>query len=180
MNNGIFSDIEKNTGHHTSKVLAEALINVIDSKVPVYDFGCGNGFYTDFINNKRIKCIGFDGNPTKENNTIKKYDITTPLLLQDNGTILCLEVAEHIPAEKRKIFIENIVNNCKNRIILSWALPGQGGMGHVSEMDNVDVMQLFAKYKFNINYVETQYLRRSVSSCNCWWFRTTLMVFDKK
>ena len=49
---------------------------------------------------------------------------------------MSLEVGEHIPKEYEDIFINNLHNNNNKGIILSWAILGQGGFGHVNEQNN--------------------------------------------
>lgn len=45
---------------------------------------------------------------------------------------VCLEVAEHLPAERSEALIE-FLTQCANVILFSAAIPGQGGQGHVNE-----------------------------------------------
>ena len=57
---------------------------------------------------------------------------------QDNFS---LEVAEHIPLENEEAYLDNCCKLCEIGCILSWALPGQGGLGHVNEQPNEYVSQ---------------------------------------
>ena len=41
-----------------------------------------------------------------------------------------------MPPQFEEIFIENLHNNNKYGIILSWAIKGQSGYGHVNEQNN--------------------------------------------
>ena len=63
---GIWTDDEKAIGHRHSEKLAEALIKIIPKGI-VYDLGCGDGFYTNFLNSNGYDCIGYDGNPAADN-----------------------------------------------------------------------------------------------------------------
>jgi hypothetical protein len=54
-------------------------------------------------------------------------------------------VAEHIPPEYESIFIENLISCNRKGIILSWAIPGQGGHGHFNEKPNDYVIDLITK-----------------------------------
>ncbi len=46
--------------------------------------------------------------------------------------VMSLEVGEHIPAKFESTFLDNLVRYAKIGIILSWAVPGQGGYAHVN------------------------------------------------
>lgn len=49
---------------------------------------------------------------------------------------MSLEVGEHLPPQFEDIFIQNLHNNNKHGIVLSWAVKGQGGHGHFNEQNN--------------------------------------------
>jgi hypothetical protein len=46
--------------------------------------------------------------------------------------IISLEVAEHIPEKYEAVYLDNIFRHAKEGIILSWAVPGQGGLSHIN------------------------------------------------
>ena len=45
---------------------------------------------------------------------------------------MSIEVGEHIPAELESKFLNNLVNSARRMVVLTWAVPGQGGEGHVN------------------------------------------------
>ena len=45
---------------------------------------------------------------------------------------MSIEVGEHIPAELESKFLNNLVNSARRMVVLTWAMPGQGGEGHVN------------------------------------------------
>jgi len=72
----------------------------------------------------------------------------------------------------------NDSNNLKKaapNIILSWAIPKQGGHGHVNERDNKYVKSLFKEYHI-AEKIEQKL--RIASGFN--YFHNTIMVFVKK
>lgn len=188
---GIWDDREFGYAHAHSETLAIAVAKIIgssnkfDEKInreewPVYDLGCGNGWYTSFLKANGFKCIGYDGNPgSQTDDDIRRFDLTDKLVLNPKGTILCLEVAEHIPKQYEDILLDNIVRNCSGKVILSWAVPGQGGLGHVNEQPNWYVVEKFRSLGFAINGTQTEFLRAAVKNDACWWFKNTLLVFDR-
>ena len=54
-------------------------------------------------------------------------------------------MGEHIPKIYEKIFIDNLDNNNTKGIIISWAVKGQGGVGHVNEQNNEYIKNIFIK-----------------------------------
>ena len=90
--------------------------------------------------------------------------------------VISLEVGEHIPKEKEQIFLDNLDRHCKQCIILSWALPGQGGDGHYNEQSNDYIVSEMEKRNYKHWEEASNYFRNSVS---LWWFKKTIMVFLK-
>ena len=102
----------------------------------------------------------------------KKFD-----LKKKYECVISLEVGEHIPPEKEHIFIDNLDRHCNQCIILSWALPGQGGDGHMNEKPNEYIKNKFLERNYDCWEEASQYLRDSTT---LWWFKNTIMVFIKK
>lgn len=178
MNTGIYTEDNYNNNHFHSDILANALVLLLKTTNKIYDFGCGTGFYTDFLNREGFYCTGIDGF-VKDKKYIE-FDLTTPLFLDKKGDIICLEVAEHIPKEFEFQFLKNLYNNCNGTLIISWAIPHQGGVGHVNELDNLTVIKKFKGLDFEFNLEDTIYLRDIMREDPLWWFKSTLMVFNKK
>jgi len=146
----------------------------------IYDIGAGAGFYTAFMN-RHIKYVhGFDAKIHTEISFISMYkmDISEPQDFNNrsHGT-LCLEVGEHIEPEFESIVLDNIANSASKKIIMSWAIPGQGGFGHVNCQPNEYIIEEMVNRGWNHNPEQSQFLRERCSGCS--WFENTLMVFDK-
>ncbi len=185
---------ETEEGHGVDERLAEALLNffwtISRSKqefITVIDIGCGNGFYTNYINRERgpVVCYGYDGNPNTPqitNGSCGVMDFTQPLTTySEHNWGLCLEVGEHIPPEYEEIFFDNIDKLCKDGIILSWAVEGQGGDGHVNCHNNEYVIDKMNGMGFWYDESNTLLLRELCTPYpfTGWWFNNTLMVFRK-
>jgi cyclopropane fatty-acyl-phospholipid synthase-like methyltransferase len=174
-------------GGHANHVfdhpLANALLNIFNTLniKSVVDFGCGTGDYTKFFIDNGINCEGYDGNP---NTTEVSGGVCGVLNLANSvnlgktfDCVLSLEVGEHLPKEYEDIFIQNLETHSKGLIILSWALPGQGGGGHFNEQSNEYITEKFLKFGYKRQeHLELQ-LRQSPAN---WWFRNTIMVFTTK
>jgi len=180
--NGFWEGEEASSQHKHDPKLSNGLIEFfINEKADsVVDLGCGMGKYVmDFIDNK-INAHGYDGNPnTPEltNNICKILDLSIPTKFdQPFSWVMSLEVGEHLPSKFEDIFINNLHNNNVNGILLSWALKGQGGDGHVNEQNNDYIKSKICKLGYTNDVIAEEKLRKSVS---LWWFKKTIMVFRK-
>jgi hypothetical protein len=154
--------------------LANALTDFFRNSY-VVDLGCGEGKYVQKFNlSSSINANGYDGNPNTDNIPFcKTADLTEPLKIKlPADYILCLEVGEHIPKEHTAQLIDNIKSNSIKGIVISWAIPGQGGDGHVNELPNDEIKAMFAEYEYDEK--TSQHLR---NSADLWWFKNTIMVF---
>jgi cyclopropane fatty-acyl-phospholipid synthase-like methyltransferase len=166
-----------NPGIFFDKSLSQELIKLFVGHT-VADFGCGDGKYVEFFIEQGINCVGFDGNPnTKEisNGFGTVLDLSEEI---DLGVcfdwVISLEVGEHIPEIFEQNFINNLHKHNKNGIILSWAVPGQGGTGHCNEKSNDYIKSKFDKLGHNNDLDLENHLRKH---CRNIWFKDTLMVF---
>ena len=161
--------------HKHDTQLADALAKLFKNST-VYDLGCGEGKYVKHFNAQSgISAYGIDGNPNTKYANCFIHDLTNPIGLNKMNWVLSLEVGEHIPKELMNQYIDNLKNLSEDGIVLSWAVPGQGGDGHVNELSNEDVIALFPEYDYDIE--TSLYLR---SKATLWWFKNTIMVFKKK
>lgn len=178
---------ETNEGHGHDEGLGKALVSFFKSEKTqdVLDVGCGDGYYLNLLNNNDIVCFGVDGNPNTPNLVGKACyvaDLTDPFYL--GGTVdwvLSLEVGEHIPATFEHTFLHTLDVNNKKGIVLSWAIRGQGGDGHVNCLDNYEVVNKIEPMGYKWDIENTMKLR-----INCaeypntgWWFRNTILVFRR-
>jgi len=181
LTNGEFSLADAKRHHHYDQGLSEALIQVIDGSSPVIDFGCGLGSYLRDLSATGVQCIGIDNTPNLGDiahfDNIIQSDLSLPLELDASpGTVLCLEVAEHVPSCHEQQLIENIDRFCKHMLIMSWAVPGQKGIGHINCRSFEYVRNRFAGIGFSIDEQNTLLLRKSAKK---WWFRNNATVYTR-
>jgi SAM-dependent methyltransferase len=160
--------------HYYDKALCNEITKIFDVKTAV-DIGCGDGRYVRNLNGHGIKCVGFDGYPE----TIKipacgVCDFSKPVDVGKFDLVLCLEVGEHIPRKYEQIFLDNVVRAAFDWIVLSWAIPGQGGNGHVNCRDNWYIAKEMRRRDYEFYAEITKKLRESSTIS---WFRNTLMVY---
>jgi hypothetical protein len=179
--NGAWIVKEEDPGHYYSEQMSDLILQIINKKRPslVYDFGCGYGEYIKNISALGIEAIGFEAYPNKTiYDNIQELDLSSPVILERSADIsISLEVGEHLPVEFEEIFIDNICNNTKNTIILSWAVEGQIGDGHVNCRNNSYIIAHMKRrgFIFDKSILET----RKIFDKNI-WFHNTLMLFNKK
>lgn len=174
--------------HHVhSKELSNWICNFFNKKIYAHelirDFGCGLGNYLKDLQDFGCdpeNLVGFEADPPKEKvfEHIIKQDLTIPFEIVPKGNVISLEVSEHIPQEYMDIYLDNITNACNNYLIMSWAIRGQEGFGHVNCLNNDEAISLLEKRGFK--YLEKESMEaRSVIQDNAWWFRNTLLIFQK-
>ena len=108
---------------------------------------------------------------------MKYLDLTVPqygLPLYD--WVMSLEVAEHIPREYESVYLSNIVRHAKEGIVLSWAIPGQGGHKHVNLRPLDYVIQIMHKLGFQHDALESVKLRKTAT---VYWLKRNINVFRR-
>ena len=179
--NGSWVVGDNDDGHRYVHYMSDIIIKIVKEKNPrlVYDFGCGYGEYLKDIFELGIEAMGFEAHPNKIiYDNIKELDLSIPVTLEKNADIsISLEVGEHIPVEFEQIFINNICNNTSNILILSWAIEGQSGNGHVNCRNNDYIISEMDKrgFIFDPSILE---IRKGFDQ-DCWFFNS-LMLFNKK
>ena len=180
-NNGSWN-IKNLNEHVFDDFLAKALINYfkIEEINSCVDFGCGPGKYVEYFNANGLKTIGYDGNPyTKEmtNGICDIIDLSIPFKLKKKfDCVLSLEVGEHIPKKFQEIFINNLIEHTNKLIIISWAIPGQSGYGHINNQTNEYIINIFIKKGFKEQIYMDNIIRLTEYNT---WFKNTIMIFKK-
>ena len=178
--NGFFEGTtESSCQHMYDRQLSDYLVTIFKNQ-SVVDLGCGTGDYVkNFINNN-INADGFDGNPNTpilSGNICNVKDLSIPFLFKNSyDWVLSLEVGEHLPKIFEEIFINNLHNNNKKGIILSWAIEGQPGHGHVNCRNNDYIKEKIIKLNYT-NDILTENKIRNISQLP--HFKNTIMVFNK-
>ena len=171
--------------HMTDNKFGTALVTLLKKLkiTSVTDLGCGNGDYVKRIAGAAISVQGFDGNPTTAELDVSgglcvgPVDLTKERTWDMTDAAMSIEVAEQIPALFEDIFVDNLVSSARHLVILSWAVPGQGGEGHVNGKTAVAVNQKMKERGWEKNEGFTCQLQ---SSANLPWIRANVQVFTKR
>jgi len=178
---GVWALDEAKEMHGDSEKLAHRLASFFPLGIPVIDAGCGIGNYARILEEQGFNVTGIEGTKGIEKiavcSTIHQQDLTLPLNYPPSS-VLCLEVGEHIPQKYEQQFLENLNNMCDRRLILSWAIPGQGGHYHVNEKTNEYIIKRMEGFGLYLHHTDTAALREDIED-EFWWFKHSLMVFDR-
>lgn len=206
MTNGAY-DWEGFLWHQISNRLMIKILELwSDKKRPVVDLGCGLNYYMTVMYKAGYKVAGIDAvdahnnlmftrdlcEPMEDDKGIvmayekKRSDYTKPYtflelnsLHNEVRNVLSLECGEHLPYEGSLVYLDNIVAVAQGgEVIMSWAIPGQAGHGHINCQTNAWVIEQMESRGYVINPELTLQLREAVRDCSCTWFRNTLMYFQ--
>lgn len=182
---GFWSGESAHVHHVHSKPLAQWIAKFLseDKDKRVYDAGCGLGDYLkDLADAGFSDVIGFEGDIplNKVFSNIHKQDLTKRIhpSYTKKGNVICLEVGEHIPAQFQHQLLTNIKDLCDGYLIMSWAVRGQAGFGHVNCLDNGEVIEIMEKYGFKYLDGYSQDARMVVDETTP-WFKNTIMIFSR-
>src|SRR5436190_13560752 len=96
---GYWTKDEAATQHDFSEALAEWISWYFDKDHGIIDFGCGNGKYVAYMEDRGFKIIGIegDGSTVTETKQFIEQDLTKPFIILSVGcdNAICLEVGEH-------------------------------------------------------------------------------------
>lgn len=180
-NTGVWSQELADSTHQSSANLGKFLSEYLPKEEPVYDFGCGNGYYLGVLERAGFRqCIGFEG--IQLNNfqcsNVKVADLTKPIFLNEKGSVISLEVGEHLPKSAQATFMRTITENCSKHLVMSWAEIGQPGIGHIN-CRNIDAVIRDVEQRGFYFLPGLTYKVRATIEENTSWFRRTLLIFQK-
>lgn len=144
---------------HNSNAAREVLPILFEVFKPksIIDVGCGLGNWIQVAKELGVeKIIGVDGDYVDrsmlkiDDSEFVEKDLKTEFNLHQKFDLaICLEVAEHLPAEASEILIRSIINHA-DVIMFSAAVPGQGGQNHINEQWPGYWRAIFSKYHYEM------------------------------
>jgi|SRR6187402_104308 len=177
---GIWSEDEAWT-HAFSYYTAKYIGDYFPDNERVIDLGCGKGTYLKYLQDRGFKHLtGIEGSilENADFHGIHNLDLTESLKAFHRGNVISIEVFEHIPKELESSFVDNICELCTGKLVLSVAVKGQPGLGHVNCQDNDYVITLFESKGFKYMAERTKEIRSKVEP-HVDYLRNTLMVFER-
>lgn len=167
--------------HAFSYRLAEYVAKMLPKDEPLFDLGSGLGTYSKYFRDLGFSnVIPVEGSDLEElfETQTEVFDLTEPMTVGKPGNVFCIEVAEHVPGEYMDVLLDNISKCCNGYLILSWAVRGQPGLGHVNCMDNYEVIGMLQDKGFRFLWGPSREVR-SVVENHCSWLRNTILIFNK-
>lgn len=167
--------------HAFSYYTAKYIGDYFEKDKPMFDLGCGKGTYLKYLEDRGFaECVGIEGSLLKDVdfNDIWVGDLTAPIAIPYPGNVISIEVFEHIPKEFEAIFVDNICKLCSGKLVLSVAVKGQPGLGHVNCQNNDYIIDLFESKGFKFHPERTAEIRSKVEP-HVDYLRNTLMVFER-
>lgn len=173
---------------HTSEVHNTASANVLVPFIynivkphSVLDVGCGLGDFLSVFEQCGVEQIlGIDGkwapidklyispDHFREIDLRFSFDLSTKFDL-----LLCLEVAEHLPAASADTFIKSLTKHA-DVIIFSAAIPNQGGQNHLNEQPFEYWRRKFQEYGFLFYDVFRPKFWNEEAVA--WWYRQNMFL----
>ena len=115
----------------------------------IIDLGCSSGIYLVPFLEKGLEVNGVDGASGVGKwipGNFEVFDLRKPYTPEHKYDLCyCIETAEHIREEFSEILVESICKS-SDTIFFSAARPGQGGEGHVFEVDKDRWLGIFSKF----------------------------------
>ena len=181
---GTIWDIDEAKQRHVhSPGLANWLAYYLDKQLPVVDVGCGLGLYIATLDDFGFTTIGYEGTPgigTIAKGNVHQADITEMLPRDMVGNVLCLEVMEHIEPKNESRVLANIKHLCTKTLVLSWAIEGQNGYGHINCKNAEYVVPTIEALGFKIDFAVTMRAREHATRMpHTNFFNQSLYIFNK-
>lgn len=164
--------------------LSKAFVNFLPANKSVIDFGCGKGEYLDVLQRYKMKCFGYDGcvgvNEVSKFKGIKKLELHKKWVAKKGspkpkGSVICIDVIEHIPENNEKTVLKNITDCCDGRLVIQWSAneDSENPKKSIHILPTIEGLG----FEFNLNMTEKF---RNEAGANIDRYRRTIYVFDRK
>jgi SAM-dependent methyltransferase len=150
---------------------SELLSRVLEQLEPtsVLDVGCGTGKSLDFFLARGLDAFGIEGSSLAISRAANPHRILCANLERpiDLGRrfdlVWSFEVAEHIDGRYADNLVRTLTTHA-DAVVMSAAVPGQGGEGHLNEQPPQYWIERFARMRFDYDRSLTSYLRQSTDT----------------
>lgn len=131
----------------------------------IMDLGSGMGYASQYFHNKGMKVLAIDGmieNCIKAVYPTIHLDLTLSKVVANVDLVHCQEVVEHI--EER--FLDNLLSSlaCGKFILMTNALPGQGGYHHVNEQPTEYWINHLRRYNCEVLVEDSNRIRKMAAA----------------
>jgi hypothetical protein len=168
-------------------IVIDSILSSLPKPATVADYGCGLGIYVKEFQDKGINAIGLEYNPRyqaigrSKGLTILPWDLSLPefqgIPTEKYDLVICLEVAEHIPATLADRLVSVLISSART-IIFTAAHPGQGGTGHINEQSREYWIEKYTHAGAEYDSATTQQLAQMFANKGAFsYLSTNLSVF---
>lgn len=150
----------------------------------VVDIGCGAAVNLEWFAQNNLRVLGIDGDhsaiaESRIPEHMLHWDYTVGPLVLPNDYDLCLttEFVEHVEPAFEANWLAT-VRSCRH-LLMSHAVPGQGGYHHVNEQTSDYWITRLAEHGFTVDPDVTAYLRSTTAWQPGPWGRPQLLFFTR-
>jgi SAM-dependent methyltransferase len=168
----------------SAEVVVPLIMDLVEPR-SVVDVGCGSGSWlAAFLAHGVDDVLGVDSEDVPADllsvpsSRVLRHDLRRPLTINRRfDLVVCLEVAEHLPAEVGEELISSLAS-LGPLVLFSAAIPHQGGTSHINEQWPDSWAKAFGRQ----GYVAVDCLRRKVWSeaSVAWWYAQNMLVFAER
>lgn len=147
----------------------------------VLDLGSGMGYAANYFNKAGLKVLAVDGMPENCKQAIYptlQIDLVNLKVLTRVDLVHCQEVVEHIEEK----YLGNLMQSltCGRIIVMTNALPGQGGYHHVNEKPTEYWIENMSKYNCEVLIEDTNRIRKLAQLDGAKYLAQTGLVLANK
>jgi SAM-dependent methyltransferase len=167
--------------------LCDGLIEILDFDT-VLDLGCGNGFMIEPLVNcgKKVKGVELSRDAVELiapelRSFVSVGDILEYECSRKVDLVVCVEVAEHVPAECSVRLVEAIDAAAHRWIYFTAASPYQPGHGHINCQQQFYWLNLFRKRGIQLDWERTESFLEFVGDLRpARWLRYNSLILRKR
>jgi SAM-dependent methyltransferase len=169
-----------------AEVMADSIYRHFNPECLI-DVGCGTGMLLMHLKKRGVKVLGYEYAKAaidigrSRGIDICKLDLEQEVLPLVNGAdlVASMEVAEHLPASIADRYIDFLCH-LSSHVIMTAAIPGQGGTDHVNEQPNEYWIEKFRQRGYDYDLIITKQIRQEwKSQAVTSFYHRNLMVFHK-
>jgi hypothetical protein len=147
----------------------------------VMDLGSGGGYAADYFYCRGLKTVAVDG--LYENVRASSYpaichDLTRGPVITSVDLVHCQEVVEHIDESYLGSLLSSLA--CGRVILMTHALPGQGGYHHVNEQPESYWVECLEDKGYNLLVEDTARVRRIAEEEGAVYMQRSGLVFNRR
>lgn len=150
----------------------------------VFDVGCGSGFYLSEFSKLGVFSCGCDGSEhgvkrCVPNCLVFQHDLRKPLVINRRfDLVLCIEVAEHLPASAADTLIASITGISEKNILFCASPSHMGGDDHINCRPNEYWIEKFKARGFAVDPQQTESIRAACQHIDApVWLRSWSLAF---